>query len=116
MLSVSIIIFLTLLIPCIHSAKPTLKLTFVPDEKYYTIGMQVEILCELMNPDDEMESPQLSYVDLKTNRHTVITRTLLNRPTDDVADVFKENRAHRLEYVEKNHMRIRQILLEDIAR
>ncbi|UJR36576.1 hypothetical protein I4U23_029295 [Adineta vaga] len=115
MFSVSII-FLTLLIPSIQSSKPSLKLTFTPDEKYYTIGNQVEILCELINPTDHSESPQLWHVDLKTGKHTPISRSLLTQPTEDSLDVFKQNKVHRLEFVKKNHLRIRQILKEDTAR
>ncbi|CAF1299620.1 unnamed protein product [Adineta ricciae] len=110
------IIFVTLLIPSIQSSKPTLKLTFTPDERYYKSGNQVEILCELINPTDHTESPQLWHVDLKTGKHTPISRSLLNRPTEDSLDYFKQIKQNRLEYVKKNHLRIRQILNEDTAR
>ena len=110
------IIFLTLLIPSIQSSKPTLKLTFTPDERYYKSGSQVEILCELINPTDVTESPQLWHVDLKTGKHTSISRSLLNRPTEDISDYFKNIKQSRLEYVKKNHLRIRQIVDDDTAR
>jgi hypothetical protein len=115
MFSVSII-FLTILIPSIQSSKPTLKLTFTPDEKYFTMGNQVEILCELINPTEHTDSPQLWYIDFKTGKHTPISRSLLNSPSDDSPDLFKQNKHKRLEYVKKNHLRIRQLLLEDTGR
>ncbi|CAF1079553.1 unnamed protein product [Adineta steineri] len=115
MFSVSII-FLTILIPSIQSSKPTLKLTFTPDEKYYTEGHVVEVLCELLNPNDHTESPQLWHIDIKSGKRTPISRTLLNTPPDDSLDIFKQNKNKRLEYVKKNHLRIRQILFEDTSR
>ncbi|CAF0910560.1 unnamed protein product [Adineta steineri] len=110
------IIFLTILIPAIQSAKPTLKLTFTPDEKDYTEGHVVEILCELLNPSDHTESPQLWHVDIKSGRRTSISRSLLHTPPDDALDIFKQNKNKRIEYVKKNHLRIRQILFEDTSR
>ncbi|CAF0897747.1 unnamed protein product [Adineta steineri] len=95
------IIFLTILIPAIQSSKPTLKLTFTPDEKYYTEGHVVEILCELLNPSDHTESPQLWHVDIKSGRRTPISRSLLNAPPDDALDVFRQNGNKRLKYVKK---------------
>jgi len=115
MFSVSII-FLTILIPSIQSSKPSLRLTFTPDEKYFTIGNMVEILCELINPNEHTEAPQLWYIDFKTGKHTPISRSLLNSPSDDAPDLFKQNKNKRLEYVKKNHLRIRQILVEDTGR
>jgi len=95
------IIFLTILIPSIQS-KPTLKLTFTPDEKYFKMGTQIDIICELMNPTENMESPQLWHVDFKTGKHTPISRSLINTPTEDSPDVFKQNqKTRRLEYVKK---------------
>ena len=83
------IIFLTILIPSIQSLKPTLKLTFTPDEKYYTMGEQLEILCEILNPTENQETAQLWHVDFKTGKHTPISRSLLYNAPDDSLDVFK---------------------------
>jgi len=110
------IILLTILIPSIQS-KPTLKLTFTPDEKYFTSGRTIEILCELINPVENMESPQLWHVDFKTGKHTPISRSLINLPTEDSPDVFKQNqKTRRLEYVKRNHIRIKSLQLEDSGR
>lgn len=107
------IILLTILIPSLQSAKPTLKLTFTPDEKYYTAGRSVDITCETLNPTDNMESPQLWYVDFKTNRHTQVSRMLINTPPDDSPDIFKKNTGKRIEYLKKNSIRVKNLALED---
>ena len=106
------IIFLTILIPSLQ-AKPSIKLTISPDEKYYTMGNQVEIHCEILNPTENQETAQLWHVDFKTGKHTPISRSLLYNAPDDSLDVFKQNKNKRLEFVKKNHLRIRQLLLED---
>jgi len=96
------IIFLTLLIPSIQSLKPTLKLTFTPDERYFAHGRTVDIACEVINPTENMESPQLWYLDFKTGKHTPISRLLINSPSEDSPDVFKQNQKNRhIEYVKK---------------
>jgi hypothetical protein len=110
------IIFLTILIPSIQSVKPSIKLTFTPDEKYYTMGNQVEIHCEILNPTENMEVPQLWHVDFKTGKHTPVSRSLLYSTPDDALDVFKQNKQKRIEYVKKNFIRVRQLLLEDSAK
>ena len=111
------IIFLTIFIPSIQSTKPSLKLTFVPDSKYYTLGHPVDIICEVLNPTEGMESPQLWHVDLKTNKYTAVSRALLARPTDDVPEIFKTNKQQkRLEFVKKNYLRIKTLQIEDSAR
>jgi hypothetical protein len=115
-----LIIILTILIPAIQSAvKPSLKLTSLPDEKYYTSGHPVEIVCEILNPTDQGETAQLWHIDFKTGKHTPISRSLITAPTDDAPDIFKQNKVRRLErieYVRKNHIRIRSLQLEDSAR
>ncbi|CAF3943092.1 unnamed protein product [Adineta steineri] len=108
--------FLTILISSIQSSKSALKLTFTPDEKYYTEGHVVEILCELINPNDHTEASQLWHVDIKSGKRTPIRRTLLHTPPDDSLDIFKQNKNKRLVYVKRNHIRIRQILFEDTSR
>jgi len=110
------IIFLTILIPSIQSSKPTLKLTFTPDEKYFTHGRAVDIICEILNPTETTEAPQLWHVDLKTGKHTSVSRSLINRVTDDSLDVFKQNKNKHYEYVKKNHLRINNLQVEDSAR
>lgn len=105
-----------LLIPSIDSLQPTLKLTFTPDEAYYTHDHQVEILCEILNPTERTESPQLWHIDLRTSKHTAISRSLINNPAEDAPEVFKQNKQKRIEYVRKNHIRIRRLALEDTAR
>jgi hypothetical protein len=110
------IIFLTILIPSIQSVRPTLKLTFIPDEKYFTNGRTVDIICELLNPTENMDAPQLWHVDIKNGKHTPISRVLLNTPSDDSPNIFKQNTNKRLEYVKKNHLRIKSLQLEDSSR
>jgi hypothetical protein len=110
------IIFLTILIPSIQ-AKPSIKLTFSPDEKYYTQGNQLEIHCEILNPTENQEMAQLWHVDFKTGKHTPISRSLLYNAPDDALEIFKNNKKDkRLEFVKKNYLRIRQLLAEDSGR
>jgi hypothetical protein len=110
------VIFLTILIPSIQSSKPILKLTLTPDEKYYTHGRAVDILCELLNPTEGTEAPQLWHVDLKTGKRTSVSRSLINRPSEDSPDVFKQNKNKHYEYIKKNHLRINNLQVEDSAR
>ncbi|CAF2770138.1 unnamed protein product [Rotaria sp. Silwood2] len=111
------IIFLTIINPSIQSGQPSLKLTFIPDEKYFTNGHQVDILCELLNPNDfTTEAPQLWHVDLKTGKYTPISRMSINSPPNEAPDTFKRNPNKRIEWIKKNHMRIRHLQLEDSAR
>ena len=110
------IIFLTILIPSIQSSKPTLKLTLTPEEKYYAQGSSVDVICELLNPADAGEAAQLWHVDLKTGKHTPVSRALINRPTDDSPDVFRQNKNKHYEYMTKNHLRIVSLQVEDSAR
>jgi hypothetical protein len=105
------IIFLTILIPSIQSVRPTLKLTFIPDEKYFTHGRTVDIICELLNPTENMDAPQLWHVDIKTGKHTPLSPVLLNTPSDDSPDIFKQNKNKRLEYVKRNHLRIKKFTI-----
>jgi hypothetical protein len=108
------IIFLTILIPAIQS-KPSLKLTITPDEKYYASGRSVDIQCEIINPNDNTEPPQLWHVDFKTGRHTIVSRQLISSPPDDSPDVFKQVKPKRYEYMRKNYIRINNVQLEDSA-
>jgi len=110
------IFLITILIPTVQLARPTLKLTFTPDEKYMPHHQQIEIQCELFNPTQRTDSAQLWYVDLKTGKRTPISRTLLTSSTEDSPEVFKSNRNKRYEYIRKNHIRIRALQMEDSAK
>ncbi|CAF1317552.1 unnamed protein product [Rotaria sordida] len=77
---------------------------------------RVEILCELLNPNHHTKASKLWHVDFKTGRRTPISRLLLNASLNDAPDIFKRNRNKRLEYVKRNHLRIRFLQLEDSAR
>jgi cell wall assembly regulator SMI1 len=110
------IIFLTILIPSVQSLKPTLKLTFTPDEKYFTSGKTVDIVCEIINPTEKSAAAQLWYVDFKTTRNTPVSRSLINEPANDAPDIFKQNKNRRLEVVEKGHLRIKNLQLDDSSR
>jgi len=110
------IIFLTILIPSIQSLRPTLKLTFTPDEKYYTNSRTLDITCEILNPAENTEAPQLWHVDFKTGKSTPISRSLINSPTDDSPEIFKQNKQKRIEYLKKNALRFKSLQLEDSAR
>jgi hypothetical protein len=110
------IIFLTILIPSIQSLKPTLKLTFTPDEKYFTNARTLDIVCEILNPTENMEAPQLWHVDFKTGKHTPVSRLLINAPSEDSPDIFKQNKQKRIEYIKKNYLRFKNLQLEDSAR
>ena len=110
------IIFLTILIPSIQSSKPTLKLTFTPDEKYYTAGRSVNISCELLNPTESTDTAQLWHIDLKTGKHTAISRLLVNRLMDDAPEIFKQTKTKHYEYLKKNYLRISALSVENSAR
>ncbi|CAF1549941.1 unnamed protein product [Adineta ricciae] len=99
-----------------HTSRAVLKLTFDPDEAYYPQGSMIEIRCEMLNADDTDESPQLWYVDSKTGKSAHITRTLLNKPVENSPDIFKRNQNGRFEYVKRNHLRIRHVILDDTSR
>ena len=105
-----------LTVAVVHAAKPTIKLTFTPNEKYIARDQQIEIRCELLNGNERSELPQLWYIDLKSGKRTPISRTLLSTPTDDVPHVFKNNKNRRYEYVQKNWIRIRRLQMEDSAK
>ncbi len=115
-MSMITIIFITIFIPIVQLARPIIKLTFTPDEKYMPYQQQIEIRCELLNPNQRTDSAQLWHVDFKTNTRTAISRLLLTTPTDDAPDIFKSNRNRRYEYLQKNHIRIRGLQMEDSAR
>ncbi|CAF5170518.1 unnamed protein product, partial [Rotaria magnacalcarata] len=85
------ILLITILIATIQSApaRPVTKLTFIPDDKYMSLRQEVTIKCEILNPSEHTEPPQLWHVDLKTGKRTSISRTLLTHPMDDAPDVFK---------------------------
>ena len=110
------IIFLTILIPSIQSLKPTLKLKFSPDEKYYTHGYTVNITCEVLNPTTDTGTAQLWHVDLATGNRTAITPSLIDSPGEDSPLIFKHNTNKRIQYLRKNYLRIRNLQLEDSAR
>lgn len=110
------IIFLTILIPSLQSSKPTLKLTFSPDEKYYAQGASVDINCELLNPPEDQVTAQLWHVDLKTGKHTPVSRALVTRPTEDAPELFRRNRDRHFEYLRKNFLRINGLQIEDSSR
>lgn len=107
------IIFLNILIPSMQSGVPSLQLTFTPNERYFTMGHSVEILCESLNPTDQMEAPQLWHIEYKTGKHTPISRLLLLEPPIDAPDVFKRNQMDRIKYIKKNHILIQHLQLED---
>jgi hypothetical protein len=111
------IILITIFIPTVQLARPSINLTITPDVKYMQSQEQVDIQCELLNPNQHTDVAQLWYFDLKTNKRTPISRTLLTSPTDDSPDVFKyNNRNRRYVYVQKNSIRIRSLQMEDSAR
>lgn len=100
-------------IPAVHLARPSVKLTFDPDEKYIARDAKIEIKCELLNPTENTESAQLWYIDIKTGKRTPISRLLLTSPMDDAPEVFKSNKNKRYEYLRKNHIVIRRLQMED---
>jgi len=110
------IFILTILIPTVQLARPTIKLTFTPDAKYMSRHDQVEIQCEVLNPNDRTDSAQLWYIDFKTGKRTPISRSLITGSVDDSPDIFKNIRNRRYEYVRKNHIRIRSLVMEDSAK
>lgn len=110
------IIFLTILIPSTQSSKPTLKLTFSPDERYYSQGSSLDIMCELINSPEDQITAQLWHIDFKTGKHTPVSRALINRPADDAPEVFRRNRDKHYEYLRKNLLRITNLQVEDSSR
>jgi hypothetical protein len=110
------IVLITILIPCVQSARPTIKLTFTPDEKYMPRDQQVDIHCEILNPNERTDSPQLWHVDLKTAKRTLISRSLLTAPSEDSPNIFKQIKNKRYDFVRKNYMRIRRLQMEDSAK
>ena len=110
------IFLITILIPTVQLARPTIKLTFSREEKYLPHHQQIEIQCELLNPTERTESLQLWHVDLKNGKRTPISRTLLNSPAEDSPDIFRKIKNKRYEYVRKNHIRIRSLQMEDSAK
>lgn len=114
-MSIITIILITIFIPTVQLARPTIQLTFTPDEKYMPYQQQIEIRCELLNPNQRTDTAQLWHIDFKTGTRTSISRSLLNSPTDDSPDIFKSNRNKRYEFIKKNHIRIRGLQMEDSA-
>ena len=110
------IIFLTILIPSLQSSKPTLKFTFSPDEKYYAEGASVDIYCELINPPDSEITAQLWHVDLKTGKHTMVSRALVKYPGQDAPDVFKQYGDLHYEYLKRNFLRINGLHVDESSR
>ena len=111
-----IIVFITSLIPIVELIRPTVKLTFSPNQIYMSRGKQIEIKCEMLHPNEHTESPQLWHIDLKTGKHTSVSRRLLTSPPNDSPDVFKNNQRKRYEYISKNYIRINNLQLEDSAK
>ncbi|CAM4790446.1 unnamed protein product [Rotaria magnacalcarata] len=110
------IIFLTIVTPSVQIIPPSLKLTFTPDEKFFEPNAAVEIHCEILSPTASMEPAQLWHVDLKTGKHTQISRSLIKSPAgSDIPDTFKKNANRRIEYIQKNHIRISHLQMEDSA-
>ncbi|CAF0955827.1 unnamed protein product [Adineta ricciae] len=110
------IITVAIVIPIVQLARPSINLTFTPDEKYMSRYAKVEIQCGQIQPNAQSEPLQLWYVDYKTGKRTPVSRTLLTAPTDDAPDVFRNHQNHRYEFVRKNHIRIRSLQMEDSAR
>ncbi|CAF3532253.1 unnamed protein product [Rotaria sp. Silwood1] len=115
MYMITIILF-TILIPTVQLVRPSIKLTFIPDEKYMPLHQQVEIKCEILNPRDPADVPQLWYIDLTTGKHTLISRALLGGTPSEAPDVFKNNKNQRYQYAGKSHIRIRSLQPEDSAK
>jgi hypothetical protein len=103
-------------ISLVDLTKPTIKLTFTPDEKYLARDQELEIKCEIINPNERTELPQLWYIDLRTGKRTPISRVLLQSSIEDSPDVFKMNKNKRYEYLGKSHIRIRRLQMEDSAK
>ncbi|CAF5126394.1 unnamed protein product, partial [Rotaria sp. Silwood1] len=72
--------------------------------------------CEILNPRDPTDVPQLWYIDLTTGKHTLISRTLLGGTLSEAPDVFKNNKNQRYQYAGKGHIRIRSLQPEDSAK
>lgn len=116
MLFVSII-FLSTFIPLVHSLPPTLKLTFTPDDHYFTNGHNVEIHCELLNPIQAEDTAQLWHVDFRTGKRTPVSRQLVHHAGSDAPETFRrstQNPRH-VEFIKKNQIRINNLQLEDSA-
>lgn len=110
------ILIFTILIPIVELTRPTIKLTFTPDEKYKSQGQNIEIKCEILNANERTDSPQLWHIDLKTGKHTSISRLLFTSPSIDAPEVFKKETNKRYEYLGKNHIRIQNLQKEDSAK
>ena len=113
---ITVIIAITALIPTVQLARPSINLTFTPDEKYMSRHAKVDIQCSVANPAAQTDFAQLWYVDYKTGKRTPVSRTLLTSPTDDAPEIFKSIQNRRYEYVRKNHIRIRSLQMEDSAK
>lgn len=111
------IILITILIPYIQSVavRSSLKLTFTPDNKYMSVGQDVDIKCELLNPADPSDSAQLFHIDLKTQKKSLVSRQLLLGPPEDAPDIFKKKNG-RYSYVSRGHIHIQNLQAEDSAR
>jgi hypothetical protein len=110
------IFLITIFIPTVQLTRPTIKLTFSRDEKYMSHHQEIEIKCELLNPNARTDTLQLWYVDLKTSKRTPISRTLLTSPSEDTPKIFQKIRNKRYEFLRKNHIRIRSLQMEDSAK
>lgn len=111
------IIFLSTFIPTVELSKPSITLSFNPNEPYFTRQSKVEIQCELLNPTQVGDSAQLWYVDLKTGKRTAVSRLLLTSPSEDAPEIFKKiNRNKRYRFVGRNHIEINALQMEDSAR
>lgn len=113
---ISVFIYLTVIVASVGSARPTIKLSFNPDETYYNRDTQVDIQCEILNPNQNTEQAQLWHVDLRTGKRTPLSRMTLTMPADDAPEIFKNNKNKRYEHVAKNHIRIRRLHMNDSAR
>ena len=110
------ITFLTILIPSIQSVQSSLELKFSPDEKYYPSSQPVDISCKILNSTTETDAAQLWHVNLATDERTRITPSLIDSPGEDSPLIFKQNTNKRIQYLDKNYLRIRNLQLEDSAR
>jgi hypothetical protein len=111
-----VLLSVTVLALVSDASKPSIQLTFNPDEKYFARDAEVEITCELLNPNAAGESAQLWHVDMKSGRRTAISRSLLTSPRDDDPTIFRANLNQRYYFVKKNHIRIRRTQMDDSAR
>jgi len=110
------IFLITIFVPSVQLASPTIKLTFTRNEKYLLQHGQIDIQCEVLNPNERTEELQLWHVDFKTGKRTPISRALLTTPPEDSPEVFRKIRNKRYEFVRKNHIRIRSLQMDDSAK